>query len=230
MLNPNAPILNGLSMGATTFPLNSAALAMTPAHGMAYQTEIAHQTEIDGSIGVTHHIEPNDTPRAGEASTAWFVLTRRGGVEVPLTGCDCRLAVYDASGMLGSEPLVQPVLRAIAVEGRTGVPAATVTFPAPGLYRLVLKGSALEPERFDPFEVAFSVTVAAGRSQTSTAPNPAVPTSAAPTTAGPKQVTVIVQPALNPLLSLGQSYGLAIILGLSLGIGGALAWWYWIKD
>lgn len=43
----------------------------------------AHKVKTTADVGATLHIEPNDTPRAGEVTRAWFALTRKGGKVIP---------------------------------------------------------------------------------------------------------------------------------------------------
>lgn len=122
---------------------------------------MAHQVQISGDVGGTKHIEPNDLPRAGEPSLTWFALTRRGGQVIPLAACRCELAVYAQPRRPGDEPLLRSQLRPIAADGYQDIPAADVTFPAVGVYDLVLQGQPAVPEDFQPFELTFAVTVAA---------------------------------------------------------------------
>ncbi|MEM8602777.1 MAG: hypothetical protein AAGF24_02935 [Cyanobacteria bacterium P01_H01_bin.121] len=127
---------------------------------------IAHQIQIDQSIGATKHIEPNDNPRAGEPSVIWFALTQQGGASIPLADCDCQLTVYAQDQ---TEPFVTPELTPIAAEGYDGIPSATVTFPEVGAYRLRLQGQPVSEQDFAAFELEFDVLVAqAARSPAST--------------------------------------------------------------
>ncbi|MGK7891623.1 MAG: hypothetical protein AB4042_20020 [Leptolyngbyaceae cyanobacterium] len=121
---------------------------------------MAHQVEIAGDVGGTIHIEPNDTPRAGEEALTWFALTKRGGQVIPLSSCDCSLAVYRRPYRQGDEAIATPSLRAISAEGYNGIPGADIVFPNPGAYELVLTGEPLTAGAFSSFELIFSVTVA----------------------------------------------------------------------
>lgn len=118
----------------------------------------AHQTQISDGVGGTHHIEPDDTPKAGVPSQTWFALTQEGGRAIGLSDCDCELVLSGAGG----EAIATPALTAIAVEGLTDVPAAELTFPAVGTYVLTLSGQPRTGATFSPFSLAFPVTVAAG--------------------------------------------------------------------
>jgi hypothetical protein len=122
----------------------------------------AHKVEVAGDVGATLHIEPNDTPRAGEPSQAWFALTRRGGRVIPLSQCNCRLAVYAKPYQEGEPPLLEPQLEAVRAERYKGIPGAEVVFPKPGIYELQLNGKPISGARFKPFELKFEVTVAGG--------------------------------------------------------------------
>ncbi len=122
----------------------------------------AHKVEVSGDVGGTLHIEPNDNPRAGEPSQAWFALTRRGGKVIPLAQCNCQLAVYAEPYAAGEPALLEPTLKAVAVERYQGIPGAEIVFPKPGLYQLELNGKPASGAKFKPFEFKFEVTVAAG--------------------------------------------------------------------
>lgn len=121
----------------------------------------AHQVEIDRSVGGTLHVEPNDTPRAGETTIAWFALVKKGGEPIPLAACDCRLAMYLLPREAESEPLQVPELSPIDVGRDRGIPSAEVTFPAIGLYEFVLEGSSNGEMSFEPFSLSFEIAVAA---------------------------------------------------------------------
>lgn len=120
----------------------------------------AHQVEIAGDVGGTIHIEPNDTPKAGETTLAWFALTKRGGEAISLVDCDCHLDIYYAPYTPEDTPFSCPDLQAISAEGFEGIPGADVVFPAPGSYDLVVTGKPSATADFEPFELIFSVTVA----------------------------------------------------------------------
>ncbi|MEH2265751.1 hypothetical protein [Nostoc sp.] len=127
----------------------------------------AHKVEVAGDVGGTIHIEPNDNPRAGEPSQTWFALTRKGGKVIPLSQCNCRLAIYAEPYAAGEPPLLEPQLEAVAAERYQGIPGAEITFPKPGIYELQLNGKPVSGARFKPFQFKFEVTVAGGSTQNS---------------------------------------------------------------
>lgn len=120
----------------------------------------AHEVQISGEVGGTLHIEPNDNPKAGQASLTWFALTRRGGQPIALSECSCTLAVYAQPRGQNDSPVQQPTLSATAADGRQGVPSANINFPRAGAYELILQGRPVTSGGFAPFNLKFSVTVA----------------------------------------------------------------------
>ncbi|MEH2141648.1 hypothetical protein [Nostoc sp.] len=128
----------------------------------------AHQVEVAGDVGGTLHVEPNDNPRAGEPSQVWFALTRRGGRVIPLSQCNCQLAVYAEPYAAKEPPLLEPQLESVTAERYKGIPGAEVVFPKPGIYELQLNGKPVSGGRFKPFKFKFEVTVAGGGSTENT--------------------------------------------------------------
>lgn len=120
----------------------------------------AHKVQTAADVGATLHIEPNDNPRAGESSLTWFALTRKGGQIIPLSECDCKLAVYSKSS--SSQPLLEPPLKSISAERFENIPAAEIVFPQAGAYRLQFTGSPKVAGSFQPFELSYEVNVAPG--------------------------------------------------------------------
>ncbi len=126
---------------------------------------LAHQVEVADDIGGTLHIEPNDSPRAGESALTWIALTQRGGDPIPLRDCDCQLQIYRQPRTDNDDPLLTPELDPVTAEGADEIPGTTLTFPAAGAYDLVLTGTPAGDADFQPFELSFSVVVAPGTSR-----------------------------------------------------------------
>ncbi|WP_232224282.1 hypothetical protein [Mastigocladopsis repens] len=121
-----------------------------------------HKITTAADVGATLHIEPNDNPRAGESAKTWFALARKGGKVIPLAQCNCQLAVYAEPHSPGEPPLLEPSLQPITAERYQGIPGTEITFPRPGAYQLQLSGKPKDGKNFQPFELKFPVTVAAG--------------------------------------------------------------------
>ena len=127
------------------------ALIVTPA--------AAHTVQVSANVAATFHIEPNHNPKAGQQARAWFTLTRKGGQVIPLSECNCQLAVYDQPRNQNSQPLIKPTLKAIAAEQYQGIPGADIIFPQPGAYELELSGKPKNKESFKPFKLTYTVNV-----------------------------------------------------------------------
>lgn len=123
---------------------------------------LAHKVQVAEDIGGTLHIEPNDTPRAGESSLAWFALTRKGGKVLPLEQCNCKLSIYLQTLNTASSPILSPALKAVSAEKYQGIPGAEIQFPKPGAYQLQLSGMPKNEGDFKPFKLKFEITVAVG--------------------------------------------------------------------
>lgn len=124
---------------------------------------LAHTVKISADVGGTVHLEPNDSPRAGEVTPAWFLLTRKGGQVIPLKDCHCQLAIYAEPHVTGEPALIQPLLKPIQAERYQGIPGGEFIFPKPGAYQLQLSGTPVTARSFLPFELKFLVTVARGK-------------------------------------------------------------------
>lgn len=180
----------------------------------------AHQTQISDRVGGTHHIEPNDTPRAGEPSLTWFGLTEVGGRPIGLSDCDCTLVVYDLARD-GEVAIATPPLSAIDVEGLEDVPSAELTFPQVGAYVLSLTGSPKGTADFPSFRLDFPVTVAAGQASSELAvPQAAGASNTNPVVegAGAETAQAAASEASGaeglPLLPIGGAVVLLIALGM----------------
>ena len=124
----------------------------------------AHTVQVSGDVAATFHVEPNHNPKAGQQARAWFALTRKGGQIIPLSQCNCQLAVYSLPRTQNSQPLMKPSLKAITVEKYQEIPAAQMIFPKAGAYELELSGAPKAKAEFKPFLVKHTVTVEAGTS------------------------------------------------------------------
>lgn len=115
---------------------------------------MAHQDLAIGDVNVTAHLEPDDSPRAGEPSLTWFHLTRSDGETISLSDCACDLVVYDSQNQV----IAHPQLSESEVEGHERPITTNITFPNPGNYQLVFTGQPVA-EKFAPFEITVPVTV-----------------------------------------------------------------------
>lgn len=119
----------------------------------------AHEVRVSEDVGATLHIQPNDDPRVGEPGLAWFALTRKGGRIIPLSQCDCKLAVYSKPRSPGSPALLKPALKAVSYQRYQAIPGANIAFPKVGNYQLELSGTPKAGASFKPFKLIYTVAV-----------------------------------------------------------------------
>lgn len=119
----------------------------------------AHTVKVSGDVAATFHIEPNDNPKAGQSSLAWFALTRKRGWLIPLSQCNCQLAVYSQPRSQNSQPILKPTLKAITADQYQDIPGADIVFPQPGAYELELSGTPKAGAEYKPFRLTYTVTV-----------------------------------------------------------------------
>jgi hypothetical protein len=137
----------------------------------------AHNIKISGDVAGTWHVEPNHAPKAGEPARVWIVLTRKGGQILPLEQANCQMVVYSQPRKGNDSPVLQPTVKAINAEKYQGIPGADIVFPKTGLYQLELSCTPKTQGSFQPFQLKYDVTVAAG-----TTPIPSTKTSLENTT------------------------------------------------
>jgi hypothetical protein len=203
----------------------------------------AHQTEVQGNLAITWHVEPDDRPVAGKPAQVRLILTRAGGVIVPLADCDCTLKIWTVPPQ--PQPLITPPLRSIDAEQKTGIPAADVIFPARGEYDLELKGSPKGEADFIPFDFKHRIlvptgTAPSGGSALSASPKSSAPKSSNPVSSNPVSSNPLSPPPPpDPLSSPVGSHGSGnpgeespiswVLLGgaLLVPLGGVLGVWAW---
>jgi hypothetical protein len=164
---------------------------------------IAHTVKTASDVAATFHLEPSHNPKAGEPATIWFALTKAGGTPIPLSDCDCQLAVKQ-----GEMPIATVPLKAINAEQYQGIPGGEMVFPKVGIYQLIFSGKAKEHDAFQPFELKYEVTVQPGKA-----------VAAATETAGSNSIGLTFHPIVefNP-----------VVLGL-IGAIGMVGIGFWLR-
>lgn len=117
---------------------------------------IAHQDQMSAidSVSVMVHLDPDDTPQAGQPSLIWAMLMQPDGSELAPANCTCRIAIYNPNGERIAHHIA---LQEMVVEEQT-VMGTTMTFEEPGRYTLVVSGQAND-DSFEAFELTFPFTV-----------------------------------------------------------------------
>lgn len=115
----------------------------------------AHTLKVDGTFGVTVHIDPDDAPKAQEQSTIFVSIKDRSGKfdEKNPQGCDCMLTILKDGKELTQLPIVT---------GNT-YKTLSYTFPQSGSYDLVVTGKG---KTLDPFGASFSYYVSGENTDT----------------------------------------------------------------
>lgn len=131
-------------------------------------TVSAHTLKIDGNIGVTVHIDPDDAPKAGEEVKIFVDIEDTSGrfdVQNP-ENCDCRLTVREAGVVIATLP--------VTTGGRYN--QLRYTFAGPGVYTVSVTGTPVGKGRaFQAFRTDFEYYVSSGNSDSATKvfrPNP----------------------------------------------------------
>jgi hypothetical protein len=162
---------------------------------------IGHTVKTASDVAATFHLEPSHNPKAGEPATIWFGLTKAGGQPIPLSDCDCQLAVKQGTELIATVPL-----KAINAEQYQGIPGGEMVFPKVGIYQLIFSGKAKDTKAFQPFELKYDVTVQPGQAVAATPPATAVQQGFKVTTANEVKL-----PGLLPGLVIFGTIALAAI-------------------
>lgn len=116
---------------------------------------IAHQNVRDGDVYGRIHLDPDDSPFAGQPSFTWFHLYSEEDA-ITLANCNCNLLVYDSQ----NRQIAKPALSETEMEGHDERPiTANITFPGAGVYQVVLTGQPKGEGEFQSFEIAVPITV-----------------------------------------------------------------------
>lgn len=108
----------------------------------------AHELETDGQIGAVLHIDPADSPRAGQQANLFFDLKDKQG-KFSLEQCDCKVVVQQN----GEE------LYSVSPTSVSGVLTTAYTFPSKGVYQLQLQGKPLQKDSFAAFTLTYDISI-----------------------------------------------------------------------
>lgn len=114
----------------------------------------AHILSVDGAMGVTLHVDPQDEPLAGVPSRIYVLFSPKSGTYFALEHCDCRLRIEKG----GTQLVEMSVTHEAEHAGDSHV--LTYAFPERGVYRVVVEGASASGPLFDPFSVHFDLRVA----------------------------------------------------------------------
>lgn len=109
----------------------------------------AHELATDDAIGVVLHVDPVDDPIAGKPSSFFFDFDDRDN-KFSLDHCHCTVTIRQNGITLVSEQLRETNISAAS---------ATYTFPATGVYQIVVNGVPQPQNAFQPFTVSYDIHV-----------------------------------------------------------------------
>ena len=120
----------------------SVMLVVSPAWG--------HQIASNNGVSVQVHVNPNDEPIAGVATTIWVVRVKnvKGKGTFSWATCRCQLKVFDSSGTV--------VQNGPAKSART-----PVTFPEAKAYGITFSGRIKRNGAWRTFKVSYAIRAAA---------------------------------------------------------------------
>lgn len=119
------------------------AVAATPAG--------AHQVASNNGVTVQVHVDPDDEPIVGQATTVWVVRVRARNATFAWKTCRCRLKVFDSSG-------------AVVLDTVARAPRTPVTFPEAKAYGIRFSGRVKKKtdRGYRAFRVTYAIRAAAG--------------------------------------------------------------------
>jgi hypothetical protein len=113
----------------------------------------AHFLAIDGNIGVTLHVDPNDDPVANQPATFFFDVADKAG-KFTLANCTCQASLLQNGKQIYTQ--------SIAATGFTQA-GFGYTFTSPGVYGVRLVGTPLTSNAFQPFTINWNIRAEPGQ-------------------------------------------------------------------
>jgi len=109
----------------------------------------AHQIASSNGVSVQVHVNPNDEPVAGEATTIWVVRVKALKATFAWATCRCRMKVTDSSG-------------AVMLDSATKVAKTPVTFPEEKAYGITFSGRVKRSNGlWKAFKVSYAIRASA---------------------------------------------------------------------
>ena len=110
----------------------------------------AHQIASNNGVSVQVHVNPNDEPIAGTATTIWVVRVKnvKGKGTFSWATCRCQLKVFDSSGT-------------VIQNGPAKAAQTAVTFPEPKAYGITFSGRIKRNGIWKTFKVSYAIRAAA---------------------------------------------------------------------
>jgi len=119
-----------------------------------FQEAQAHFTEIDGSISVTMHVDPNDNPKPGKQANLYFLVVDKAK-KFSLNKCNCVVTINEKDKQIFKQKVIDRKNAHATIWG-TYQP---FVFPKNDLYHIVLSGKPVSQNTFQPFSVSWDFRV-----------------------------------------------------------------------
>ena len=113
----------------------------------------AHETQFDGDISVTMHIEPNDIAIAGTRQTLEFFV-RDNTQKFDPAHCECVVTIHQGANTVAT----------LATNVKDGSLRADYTFSKPAKYHLTITGSPTGTADFEDFTDSYTIEVTDNKS------------------------------------------------------------------
>jgi len=111
----------------------------------------AHVLQTDGTIGAVMHIDPNDDPIAGEQASFFFEFKDTTNKFTP-ENCDCKATISEHGHSIYAQPLFQAIPTPSLYSA-----SMFYTLPQPDVYQIILTGTPLSKNAFQPFHLTYTV-------------------------------------------------------------------------
>jgi len=118
---------------------------------------LAHTLKIDGPIGITMHIDPDDDPVARLPGKVFFYFKDETG-KLDLDQCDCNVTISNGSSTLFSESFQN---KDITVNEGTMTVSFPFVFPKEAVYEIAVEGvpasstATTSSAAFSPFKLTY---------------------------------------------------------------------------
>jgi hypothetical protein len=121
----------------------AAAAALTVAVAPAW----SHQIASNNGVSVQVHVDPNDEPIAGLATTIWVVRVKGKDLVFTWKTCRCKMRVVDSAG-------------AVLLDSAATAPRTAITFPEAKAYGITFSGRVLRKgtkAKWRGFKVSYAI-------------------------------------------------------------------------
>ena len=114
----------------------------------------AHVLKTDGNIGVVFHVDPDDDPIPGQTANLYFLIDDKTK-KFDLAKCQCTVSLIEQGKPISSQPLTANNETKPSIWGAS----MSYIFPSRDVYQIILKGTPIEPNTFQAFNLSWEFRV-----------------------------------------------------------------------